>query len=203
MTVKVWDVSENSCVHTYGHHTDKVQCCRWHPTEQAVLLSAAFDRKLALPDVRQPGQSALAQLPAEAESAIWSQHKPFECFASVDNGFVVCYDVRKVASKASVEQQVVWQLHAHDLACTAVQDTPIKDLLITTGLDCHAKIWNTASGGPQMVHSKDLKAGPLFTCQSNPEDPTFVVFGGNQPVLWDLSSESVLCNTFPSLGEPA
>merc|ERR1719375_666496 len=52
--VKVWDVAANSCVHKYTHHTSKVQCSRWHPTEQAVLLSAAFDRRLALVDVRQP-----------------------------------------------------------------------------------------------------------------------------------------------------
>ena len=29
---------------------------RWHPTEQAVLLTAAFDRQLGLLDVRQPKQ---------------------------------------------------------------------------------------------------------------------------------------------------
>merc|ERR1711972_1094320 len=63
-TLKVWDVSENKCVHTYSHHTSKVQCARWHPTEQAVLLSAAFDRKVAFLDVRQPDQVAMTELPA-------------------------------------------------------------------------------------------------------------------------------------------
>lgn len=37
---------------------------RWHPSEQAVLLSAAFDHQLGLIDVRQPKQAALAR-PAE------------------------------------------------------------------------------------------------------------------------------------------
>ena len=72
---------------------------RWHPTEQAVLLTAAFDRQLGLLDVRQPKQvqravteavetqsssgwlflllqAALASLSGEAECAIWSRPSP-------------------------------------------------------------------------------------------------------------------------------
>lgn len=195
-TVKIWDVAENACVHTYTHHSNKVQVVKWHPTEQAVLLSASFDRRLALLDVRQPGQACTCELPAEAESAIWSRHNPFECFASVDNGGVICYDVRKVASKASDSEKVVWQLMAHDVACTAVQDVPIPNLLVTSSLDGHAKIWNTAGDTPSLVMAKNLQAGPLFACQSNPEAPALVTFGGNLPVVWDLASEDLLAGVF-------
>jgi len=192
-TLKVWDVAENKCVHMYAHHENKVQCARWHPTEQAVLLSAAFDRRLALLDVRQPNQAAYADLPSEAESAIWSRHSPFECLVSVDNGGVACYDVRKIVGK---EQGMrLWTLMAHDVACTVVQDAPTKNLLITAGLDGHAKIWNTASA-PSLAMSKDLKAGPLFACQSSPEAPGLVCFGGKCPVMWDLSSEQLLVDAF-------
>lgn len=134
-TVKVWDICENAVVHTYTHHENKVQVVKWHCTEQAVLLSASFDRKLALLDVRQPGQVATVGLPAEAESATWSRHRPFECLASADNGEVACYDVRKVASKAPDEQKVLWTLQAHSAACTSVVDAPTRNLLITTSLE--------------------------------------------------------------------
>ena len=33
------------------------------------------------------------RLNGEAESAIWSRHNPYQCFASSDNGAVRCYDV--------------------------------------------------------------------------------------------------------------
>ena len=33
---------------------------------------------------------------------------------------------------------------AHDVACTSVQDAPVPDLLVTAGLDGHAKVWNLA-----------------------------------------------------------
>jgi periodic tryptophan protein 1 len=202
-TVKIWDVAENNCVHTYTHHSNKVQCVKWHPTEQAVLLSASFDRRLALLDVRQPGQACTVELPAEAESAIWSRHNPFECFASVDNGGVVCYDVRKVASKAADPEKVVWQLMAHDVACTSVQDVPVPNLLVTSSLDGHAKIWNIDGGKPSLAMAKNLQAGPLFACQSNPEAPALVTFGGNVPVVWDLASEDLLGSLFNFGDKPA
>eukprot|EP00933_Yihiella_yeosuensis_P031783 TRINITY_DN25400_c0_g1_i1.p1 TRINITY_DN25400_c0_g1~~TRINITY_DN25400_c0_g1_i1.p1 ORF type:complete len:461 (-),score=96.15 TRINITY_DN25400_c0_g1_i1:62-1444(-) len=195
-TVKVWDVADGSCVHSYEHHSDKVQCVRWHPTEQAVMLSAAFDRCLGLLDVRQPNQAAMARLPAEAECAIWSRHKPFECLTSVDNGGVVCFDVRKVAGKAPEDQQVLWTLMAHDVACTAVSDAPAPNVLVTAGLDGHAKVWDCSGSGPKMVLSKNLQAGPLFTCQSTPDQPALLAFGGKCPVMWDLSSEQLLLDVF-------
>ncbi|CAJ1423655.1 unnamed protein product [Effrenium voratum] len=193
-TLKVWDVAAGTCAHTFQHHSDKVQCVRWHPTEQAVLLTAAFDKKVGLLDVRQPKQAALAPLVGEAESAAWSQHNGFHCYASTDNGGVCCFDVRKVASKA--ENQVLWTLMAHDVACTSVQDAPVPDLLVTAGLDGHAKVWNLAGGGPQMVLSKNLQAGPIFTCQANADMPGLMCFGGKCPVMWDLSSERLLQDVF-------
>lgn len=192
--LKVWDVTENKCVHNYTHHSNKVQCVRWHPTEQAVLLSAAFDRRLALLDVRQPGQAATTELPAEAECAIWSRHQPFECIASVDSGGVACYDVRKIVSKAT-EEQKLWTVLAYDVACTAVQDAPTKGMMVTAGLDGCAKVWKV-DPNPTMVFTKDLKAGPLFTCQSSAEAPALMCFGGRCPVMWDLTSQEVLLDAF-------
>lgn len=193
-TLKVWDVNENKCIHTYSHHDNKVQCVRWHPTEQAVMLSAAFDKKLALMDVRQPGQTTSAELPAEAEAAIWHRHSPFECLASVDNGGVACFDVRKIVAKEAGQR--LWTLVAHDVACTSLQDCPTKNLLVTAGLDGIAKVWNIANGKPSMCLSKDLKAGPIFTCQSSAEAPALMCFGGKCPVMWDLTSEQVLVDVF-------
>jgi len=194
--LKVWDVSQNTCIHSYAHHSDKVQVVKWHPTEEAVMLSASFDRRLALLDVRRPGEVAMVALPGEAECATWSRHKPFECFASSDDGRVVCYDVRKVASQAPDNEKVLWTLQAHDVACTSVNDTPTKNMLITTSLDGIAKVWSLKDAIPSMVFSKDLQAGPLFTCSSNPDEPAVVSFGGKCPVIWDLSSEDLLAGAF-------
>ncbi len=38
-TVKIWDVPQQTCLHTLSHHTDKVQALQWHPTEAPILLT--------------------------------------------------------------------------------------------------------------------------------------------------------------------
>merc|ERR1712083_1208999 len=104
-------------------------------------------------------------------------------------------DVRKVAGKASDAEKVVWHLQ--------VQDAPVPELLVTSSLDGHAKVWSTAGDRPKMVTSKDLKAGPLFACQSNPEATALFSFGGNVPVVWDLTSEDLLSGVFDFGSRPS
>merc|ERR1719476_1173386 len=83
--VKVWDAASKELVHTYKQHGDKVQVVKWHPKEQAMLLTAGFDRKLGLVDVRKLEQATMLNLRGDAESAMWSWHRPFEVLASVDS----------------------------------------------------------------------------------------------------------------------
>ena len=47
-TVKVWDVSTQTCQHTLTHHTSKVQAVAWNPAEAPVLLSGGFDKRACL-----------------------------------------------------------------------------------------------------------------------------------------------------------
>merc|ERR1711957_304695 len=132
----------------------------------------------------------------DAECALWSRHRPFECYTSVDNGAVSCYDVRKVSSRAPANEQVLWTLQAHDVACTSLTDSPARNVLVSAGLDGVAKVWNIAGAGPSMVLDKDLQAGPIFACQSGAEAPALLCFGGKCPVIWDLTSEQLLTDVF-------
>ena len=43
-TVKLWDLTTQTCLRTYKHHTDKVSSVEWNPVEPAVLLTGSFDR---------------------------------------------------------------------------------------------------------------------------------------------------------------
>jgi periodic tryptophan protein 1 len=43
-TVKLWDLTTQTCLRTYTHHTDKVSSVEWNPVEPAVLLTGSFDR---------------------------------------------------------------------------------------------------------------------------------------------------------------
>ena len=44
-TVKVWDLSQGTCAHTYTHHSKEVQSAQWHHTEGTLLLTI-YTRKL-------------------------------------------------------------------------------------------------------------------------------------------------------------
>lgn len=114
----------------------------------------------------------------------------------MDNGFLTCYDVRKVANKAPPEEMAVWSMQAHDVACTTVQDAPAPNCLVTAGLDGVAKVWEAAGTVPRLVMEKNLQAGPIFASQSSPEAPALLCFGGSCPIMWDLSSEQVLTSCF-------
>lgn len=198
-SVKVWDAEAGGCVHTYKHHTGKVQAVRWHGQEQAVLLTASFDQSLAILDVRKPKECAKQPLNSDAEFATWSRRKPFECLVSSELGQVKCLDARKMANRE--KDCSLWTLDAHDVACTTVLDSTIPNLLVTASLDGHAKIWSTAGGEkaggtPSLVFAKDLKAGPIFTGQACEEVPSLMCFGGKMPVVWELSSEAILRGAF-------
>jgi len=58
-TVKLWDLSKGSCVVTYKHHADKVQSVKWHPTEESVLFSGSFDKKIHVFDPKQNQDSVI------------------------------------------------------------------------------------------------------------------------------------------------
>ena len=51
-TVKIWDVTSQSCSHTFTHHTDKVQTVLWHPVEGWLLSTGSFDNNISLLDCR-------------------------------------------------------------------------------------------------------------------------------------------------------
>src|SRR5690349_1488313 len=63
-------------MHTYTHHKDKVQSVEWHPTEGNIMLSAGYDRQLAVFDAAAPGAAAKWTLTADVESVRWNPHNP-------------------------------------------------------------------------------------------------------------------------------
>lgn len=50
--IKMWDLSNTTCVRTFTHHKDKVQVIQWNPLEAPLLASGGFDSFLHLTDVR-------------------------------------------------------------------------------------------------------------------------------------------------------
>lgn len=192
-TVRLWDLNDGSLAETYDTiHTSKVQCVKWHPTEVAVLLTAAFDQTACIADARTPGRVAKFVLPADAEFASWSMARPWEALVSSEDGVVTAFDVRKIAAGEPDKAQA-WQLKAHDKAVTCFCELPAQPgCFITGSLDKTVKVWDTRYGAAKHIHTKDMQVGALFSCSPCSDEGTVVTFGGQQVAVWDVGDDDLV-----------
>jgi periodic tryptophan protein 1 len=155
--VKLWDLSTASCSQTLTHHRGKVQSLQWNPSEPSVLLTGAYDHKVAMCDVRAPNNVFMFPVGSDVESLCWSIAHPFQFLVSVEAGSVICFDARRPNDRA------LFQIAAHERAATAIGVTHVNgvSVLATVGLDAKAKLWDITST-PRLIESKDLNVGPLF-----------------------------------------
>lgn len=176
-TVKVWQLDGGQCVHTFSHHSGKVQAVQWHPHEAPVLLSGSYERERAvsLLDVRYP-QSVLSwRLPADVEALTWNVHAPHQFLASSEDGQVTCFDVRSPGAPP------VWQIAAHTKAVSALALNPvIPELLATCSTDKSWKIWDLAQDQPKMMASRK-HPGALFAASFYHSSPLLLAVGGQAP----------------------
>jgi periodic tryptophan protein 1 len=66
-TVKIWDITTQTCSHTFTQHTDKVQTVQWHQQQAWLLASGSFDHTACLFDCRSASVSAVYQLTSDVE----------------------------------------------------------------------------------------------------------------------------------------
>jgi len=200
-TVKIWDLNRRAVVHSFDHHTDKVQCVRWNKYEPSVLLTASYDKKMCLLDVRKCAKSvASLELSADAEQAVWSREDTNICYVSTEDGKVVCYDARMIAQGTSTLP--LFNLSAYDskVACSGLAQH--SNVLVTGGMDGVAKVWDLrklVAGNTQCETEKSLGIGSLYAvsgAQHCSNEGTMFLFGGSAVGLWDLASEQKLCETF-------
>jgi periodic tryptophan protein 1 len=82
---------------TFNHHTDKVQCIAWHPSDSSVLATAAYDRTAKVFDVRTQGRGMSSwTLSAETESMAWNPHQQHQVRSFVTVKTMLCVDCDKI-----------------------------------------------------------------------------------------------------------
>lgn len=82
-------------------HTDKIQSVMWNQKNDQVLLTAGYDRKINILDVKSQKDGLSTLLPAEAddiEKAIWHPTMEHNFVAATESGHVFGFDTRKMNS---------------------------------------------------------------------------------------------------------
>ncbi|XP_075487916.1 uncharacterized protein LOC142527084 [Primulina tabacum] len=189
--VKIWDVATEKCDITMDHHADKVQAVAWNHFSPQVLLSGSFDHSVVMKDGRVPSHGGFKwPVVADVESLAWDPHTEHSFVVSLENGMVICFDVRAASSELSSEPKPTFTLHAHEKAVCAISyNTAVPNLLATGSMDKMVKLWDL-SNQPSCIASENPKAGAVFSISFSDDCPFSLAIGGSKGKLqtWDLLS---------------
>jgi periodic tryptophan protein 1 len=200
-TVKIWDVPQETCLHTLTHHTDKVQTLQWHPTQVSVLLSGGFDKAASVCDVRATAAdwkaAAKWTVSSDVECVTWDPQSEHMFLVSTDNGTVTGHDAR-MAGKAPI-----FTIGAHTEACTGLAVNPlVPGLLATASLDKTVKLWDIRGGKVEYMGTRTLDFGQVFCCGfcNDPATPYVLALGGKdgKVLVWDTVSNASVRARFPT-----
>jgi periodic tryptophan protein 1 len=187
----VWDVAQGACQHTLTHHSDKVQAVVWNPSMASVLLTGGFDHCVAVADVRTPGGAVLRwPVTADVECAAWNPGVVEQFLVSTEDGHVACHDARKGAGAAPL-----FTLAAHDKPTSTLALCPrARGLLATGSTDKATKLWDISRGAPELLVTRDLRAGAVFSAAFSDDAPQLLAVAGAKGTVtvWDVSIEAAV-----------
>jgi len=196
-SVLIWDVVEEKPSVRLVDHDDKVQTSAWNLTEAHSLLTAAFDRKVVLRDVRAPnaeGSRCVWSIDADAESCAWDPFAPTRAYVSAENGKVFALDTRKTDS-------FVFEFQAHRKEVTSLScSVGARGLLATGSTDTKVKLWDVSEAreGADQIASQDMKVGAIFSAEFSRDEPFCISAGGAKGgvVVWDARASNAVCERY-------
>jgi periodic tryptophan protein 1 len=200
-TVKLWDLNTAKCAKSYSMHKGKVCALDWHPIESTVLLSGSYDRTVVATDMRAPDAKAPRwTVESDVEKVRWNPHDPDFFYVTTESGAVHYYDAR-ISPREEGFSKPVWTLQAHDGAASAFDINPtVPDFLATGSDDKQVKLWNVSDNRPNMVVSRNLDVGRVFSAQFAPDAGVafrLSVAGSNGALqVWDTSTNAAVRRVF-------
>lgn len=200
-TVRIWDLDDLQCKAWYPNlHTDKVQAVRWNPVNDQILLTAGYDRKINIVDVKAAGAALSTIIPKsveDIEQAVWHPRVEHSFALCTEGGFVLGYDTRRLEAP-------VFKLQAHTRPVSGLSFSPhFPNMMATSSLDGTVKVWDIqANEGakPEVVGSRHMKQGDLYSMSFSNDIPWVMASGGNkgEVAVWDCSENVDIENHFKS-----
>ena len=154
-TVKIWDLSTQTCLTTLSSHTDYVRSALFDPASPHLVFSAAYDSTFRLHDVR---------LPPESANTITMRHggAPIEDILAFPSGGIavsVGGPILRVWDLA-MAGLCVRALSNHQKTVTCAAFDGAKGRVLTGGLDMMVKVYDVEEW--KVVHTMRYPA-PLLS----------------------------------------
>lgn len=99
-TVRIWDLDDLQCKAKFDNlHKDKVQVVKWNNVNDQILLTAGYDSKINVLDVRtseNPLKTKVNKSLLDIEQAIWHPKLEHNFAVCTEGGYVLGFDTRKI-----------------------------------------------------------------------------------------------------------
>jgi periodic tryptophan protein 1 len=212
-TIKLWQISTATCMHTWNHHSETVAVVQLNPLQPQVFLSGSesghvtvidlntkntvFEYKPA-PVSKKGVTKPMMKKPTSVtlETARWNNINPNLFYVALSNGIVQCFDIRH-------NGKVLWEIEASSTKKPVPSIAPStfsETLFATVGEDGIVKVWdlpvnhptapqvNDGIIKPMLLTSRHVDVGRLFSCSFDVNNPFVLGTGGDAgcPAIWDL-----------------
>jgi WD40 repeat protein len=120
----------------------------WHPNEAWLLSTASFDKTISLIDCRSVSITKACSIPSDVEALLWDPFQSYHLYASLENGEVLCLDIRNIDQMKNHSNSLSPYLsfQAHDTTvCSMSFSSTVKGMLATASLDSTVKIWDVST----------------------------------------------------------
>lgn len=189
-----------------------MQSVSWHPTEAWLLATASFDKTIGLIDARNGSTTTACAIPADIESLTWDPFNPFHLYAALEDGTVLCVDVRNCANNGNKAKAVLFSFQAHEQTVSSLSfSSRIPGMLSTASIDKTVKVWDvtdlksSGTGAPRCVAYKTMNVGKLFAMQYSPDDPFLLACAGDTGMVavWESDEQAVIEQHFKARVTPS
>ncbi|SBT82706.1 periodic tryptophan protein 1, putative [Plasmodium ovale] len=189
-TIKLWDLSRLSVLHTFNFHEKKINNVGFHSKKADLLFSTSSDKTLKIYDIRKNKVALNINLESTPESTLWSTHEEYAILSSDVDGYISKIDIRGSTSSPcnSIHGDLI-RFKAFDSSCVSLISTSYKNLTLAGSEEGIINVYDfgtfTESGQPRCVYTKNLRKN-LYYMKENEDWPNVVLLGCDVLYDWDM-----------------
>lgn len=172
-SVLLWDLDNGSPSTKFSNFEEKVQSVEWHSDKTHLLLTGSADESVRLFDCKAQNLLKTWKASGEVEKVAWNKFKSNICYASTNNGFIECIDIRS--------DKHLWQHKLHEKEVVGLtMSSGCQGLLVSACNDGSVKVWDVENNvKPDLIYQKQTILGNVHCLAANPNNEFVFAVGGD------------------------